>query len=101
MPTVAALRNLQVLRKPARLLRVAAFGGLSLGLSGCIPGAEKPELSLEVPASYRAAAKGDANNRSRHLTQPTLCLAFDLAISRSKDRQERLQPRVLEAYRRK
>nr|QIG91738.1 efflux transporter outer membrane subunit [Bradyrhizobium sp. 6(2017)] len=65
MPTVAALRNLQVLRKPVRLLRVGAFGGLSLGLSlglsGCIPGAEKPELSLEVPASYRAAAKGDVD----------------------------------------
>ncbi|GIQ73323.1 RND transporter [Bradyrhizobium sp. RD5-C2] len=44
---------------------MAAFGGLSLGLSlgltGCIPGVEKPELSLEVPASYRAAAKGDAD----------------------------------------
>ncbi|GAB7000510.1 efflux transporter outer membrane subunit [Bradyrhizobium sp. 17-4] len=46
-------------------MRGAAFGGLSLGLglalSGCIPGVEKPELSLEVPASYRAAAKGDAD----------------------------------------
>ncbi|MGY4478940.1 efflux transporter outer membrane subunit [Bradyrhizobium sp. USDA 3364] len=61
MPTGAALRNLEKLRKPARFLRAAAFGGLSLGLSGCIPGAEKPELSLEVPASYRAAAKGDAD----------------------------------------
>ncbi|QIG91738.2 MULTISPECIES: efflux transporter outer membrane subunit [unclassified Bradyrhizobium] len=54
-----------MLRKPVRLLRVGAFGGLSLGLSlglsGCIPGAEKPELSLEVPASYRAAAKGDVD----------------------------------------
>ncbi len=44
---------------------MAAFGGLglglSLGLTGCIPGVEKPELSLEVPASYRAAAKGDAD----------------------------------------
>ncbi|WP_198961029.1 efflux transporter outer membrane subunit [Bradyrhizobium sp. UFLA03-84] len=53
------------MRKPVRFLRGAAFGGLSLGLglglSGCIPGAEKPELSLEVPATYRAAAKGDAD----------------------------------------
>nr|WP_309296298.1 efflux transporter outer membrane subunit [Bradyrhizobium sp. Ce-3] len=53
------------MRKPPRFLRVAAFGGLGLGLglglSGCIPGAEKPELSLEVPASYKTAAKGDAD----------------------------------------
>ena len=35
--------------------------GVSLGLSGCVPGAERPELSLEVPASYRTAAKGDAD----------------------------------------
>ena len=57
--------SLRILRKPVRFRRVAAFGGLSLGLSlgltGCIPGVEKPELSLEVPASYRAAAKGDAD----------------------------------------
>ncbi len=55
------MRNLQVLRKPARLLRVAALGSLSLGLTGCIPGAERPELSLEVPASYKTAGKGDAD----------------------------------------
>ncbi|WP_375783302.1 efflux transporter outer membrane subunit [Bradyrhizobium sp. Pha-3] len=65
MPTAAALLSLRILRKPVRFRRVAAFGGLSLGLSlgltGCIPGVEKPELSLEVPASYRAAAKGDAD----------------------------------------
>ncbi|MGY3589760.1 multidrug efflux system outer membrane protein [Bradyrhizobium sp. USDA 4341] len=57
--------SLRILRKPVRFRRVAAFGGLglglSLGLTGCIPGVEKPELSLEVPASYRAAAKGDAD----------------------------------------
>ena len=35
--------------------------GLGLGLSGCIPGSERPELNLEVPASYRTAAKGDAD----------------------------------------
>ncbi|WP_223967897.1 efflux transporter outer membrane subunit [Bradyrhizobium sp. RD5-C2] len=65
MPTGAALHSFRILRKPVRFRRVAAFGGLSLGLSlgltGCIPGVEKPELSLEVPASYRAAAKGDAD----------------------------------------
>ncbi|WP_298363579.1 efflux transporter outer membrane subunit [uncultured Bradyrhizobium sp.] len=65
MPTGAALHSLRILRKPVRFRRVAAFGGLglglSLGLTGCIPGVEKPELSLEVPASYRAAAKGDAD----------------------------------------
>jgi len=72
MPTVAALRGLQVLRKSVRLPRVPAFcigkrpallmvAGVSLGLSGCVPGAERPELSLEVPASYRTAAKGDAD----------------------------------------
>ncbi|WP_456723313.1 MULTISPECIES: efflux transporter outer membrane subunit [unclassified Bradyrhizobium] len=65
MPTGAALLSLRILRKPVRFRRVAAFGGLglglSLGLTGCIPGVEKPELSLEVPASYRAAAKGDAD----------------------------------------
>ncbi|QOZ34639.1 efflux transporter outer membrane subunit [Bradyrhizobium sp. CCBAU 53421] len=65
MPTGAALRYSRKLQKPVRVLRVAALGGLSLGLSlglsGCIPGAEKPELSLEVPASYKTAAKGDAD----------------------------------------
>lgn len=35
--------------------------GFGLGLSGCIPGSERPELNLEVPASYKTAAKGDAD----------------------------------------
>ena len=34
---------------------------LSPALSGCIIGTERPELSLEVPTAYRAAAKGDAD----------------------------------------
>ncbi|MGY3527826.1 multidrug efflux system outer membrane protein [Bradyrhizobium embrapense] len=59
------MHSFRILGKPVRFRRVAAFGGLglglSLGLTGCIPGVEKPELSLEVPASYRAAAKGDAD----------------------------------------
>ena len=62
-----------MLRKSVRFPRAAAVGvkrrrpalltlvGIGLGLSGCIPGAERPELNLEVPASYRAAAKGDAD----------------------------------------
>ncbi|MCC8938940.1 efflux transporter outer membrane subunit [Bradyrhizobium ivorense] len=59
-----------MLRKPVRLLRAPAFWlrrrptlaiVVGLGLSGCVPGAERPELSLEVPASYRTAAKGDAD----------------------------------------
>ncbi|MGY3445867.1 multidrug efflux system outer membrane protein [Bradyrhizobium sp. USDA 4473] len=59
------MRSLEILRKPVRFLRGAALVGLGLGLgvglSGCIPGVEKPELSLEVPASYKTAAKGDAD----------------------------------------
>lgn len=35
--------------------------GVGLGLSGCIPGSERPELNLEVPASYKTAGKGDAD----------------------------------------
>ncbi|MEN3346860.1 MAG: outer membrane protein multidrug efflux system [Bradyrhizobium sp.] len=63
-----------MLRKPVWLPRAPAFVlgrvpalaiavaiALGLGLSGCVPGAERPELSLEVPAGYRTAAKGDAD----------------------------------------
>jgi multidrug efflux system outer membrane protein len=42
-------------------LAIAVAIALGLGLSGCVPGAERPELSLEVPAGYRTAAKGDAD----------------------------------------
>ncbi|WP_367276889.1 efflux transporter outer membrane subunit [Bradyrhizobium sp.] len=31
------------------------------GLSGCIIGTERPELSLDMPVAYRAASKGDAD----------------------------------------
>src|SRR5689334_22137673 len=34
---------------------------LSPALSGCIIGTERPELSLEVPAAYRAAPRSDAD----------------------------------------
>jgi outer membrane protein, multidrug efflux system len=44
-------------RRPALVIAV----GFGLGLSGCIPGSERPELNLEVPASYRTAVKGDAD----------------------------------------
>ncbi|MBR0796794.1 efflux transporter outer membrane subunit [Bradyrhizobium jicamae] len=44
--------------RPPALVMVVGFG---LGLSGCIPGSERPELNLEVPASYKTAAKGDAD----------------------------------------
>jgi multidrug efflux system outer membrane protein len=34
---------------------------LSPGLSGCILGSERPELNLDMSASYRAAPRGDAD----------------------------------------
>jgi multidrug efflux system outer membrane protein len=34
---------------------------LSPGLSGCILGSERPELSLDMSATYRAAPRGDAD----------------------------------------
>ncbi len=34
---------------------------ISPGLSGCMLGTERPELNLDVPVAYRAAAKGDAD----------------------------------------
>lgn len=72
MPTGVALRSLQVLRKSVRFPRLRARGlgkrprlamvvGVGLGLSGCIPGSDRPELNLEVPASYKTAARGDAD----------------------------------------
>jgi outer membrane protein, multidrug efflux system len=35
---------------------------LGCGLSGCIIGSERPELSLEVPGAYRAAPKSNADS---------------------------------------
>jgi multidrug efflux system outer membrane protein len=66
MPIVTALRSFQVARKSVRIARarrpaLAMVVGVGLGLAGCVPGAEKPELNLEVPASYRTAARGDAD----------------------------------------
>jgi len=72
MPIATALRNFRTARKSARFPRVRTFRprnrpalvmlvGVGLGLSGCIPGSERPELNLEVPASYKSAAKGNAD----------------------------------------
>ncbi|WGR92293.1 efflux transporter outer membrane subunit [Bradyrhizobium sp. ISRA443] len=44
-------------KRPALVMLV----GVGLGLSGCIPGSERPELNLEVPASYKSAGKGNAD----------------------------------------
>ncbi|WP_426434018.1 efflux transporter outer membrane subunit [Bradyrhizobium genosp. P] len=51
------LRTLRLGKRPTLVMVV----GVGLGLSGCILGSERPELNLEVPASYRTAAKGDAD----------------------------------------
>src|SRR5579872_4219054 len=44
-------------RRTASALLVLA---ICPGLSGCILGSERPELNLDVPAAYRAGAKGAA-----------------------------------------
>jgi NodT family efflux transporter outer membrane factor (OMF) lipoprotein len=74
MPTTAPVRDLQPIRKHARIKTARAnLGGklraasalaalaLSPALSGCILGSERPELNLDMSASYRAARKGDAD----------------------------------------
>jgi len=45
-------------RKPFRIGALVMLGPM---LSGCILGTERPELNLEVPASYRAAPKSNAD----------------------------------------
>src|SRR5438874_835964 len=74
MPTTSSVRDLQPIRKHARIktarvdlgskLRAAsALAALVLcpALSGCILGSERPELNLDMSASYRAAPKSDAD----------------------------------------
>jgi len=45
--------------RPASSLVLLVLG---FGLSGCIVGSERPELNLEVPEAYRAAARGNADS---------------------------------------
>src|SRR3974390_2853994 len=54
------VRVLERVRRPFRIGGLIALA-LSPALSGCIIGTERPELNLEVPESYRAAPKGDAD----------------------------------------
>src|SRR5215469_3883090 len=44
-------------RAGSALLAIA----LSPGLTGCILGSERPDLGLDIPASYRAAPKSNAD----------------------------------------
>lgn len=73
MPRAEPILSLQPLRSHVRteallsrskLRAVAALLvlGISPGLSGCLLGSERPDLNLEVPISYRAASKGDADS---------------------------------------
>jgi outer membrane protein, multidrug efflux system len=74
MPTATSFRGFQQIRSRARIKAVRArLGGnlraasalvalvLSPGLSGCILGSERPELNLDMSATYRAAPRGDAD----------------------------------------
>jgi outer membrane protein, multidrug efflux system len=42
----------------ARSIRVSLALALGLGLSGCILGSERPDLNLDMPATYREAPRG-------------------------------------------
>src|SRR5215470_12489450 len=50
-------------RRAGRFRSACAFVALAVSpvLSGCILGTERPELDLDMSATYRAAAKGDAD----------------------------------------
>src|SRR3974390_2837065 len=54
------VRVLERVRRPFRIGGLIALA-LSPALSGCIIGTERPELNLEVPETYRAAQRGDAD----------------------------------------
>jgi NodT family efflux transporter outer membrane factor (OMF) lipoprotein len=60
---MSAFVPVKTLRRTLRRVRPGALAALLLGpmLSGCILGSERPALNLEVPASYRAAAKANAD----------------------------------------
>jgi NodT family efflux transporter outer membrane factor (OMF) lipoprotein len=51
----------RAIERVRRTCRIGGLVALALGplLSGCIIGTERPELNLEVPDAYRAAAKND------------------------------------------
>lgn len=72
MPRSVSVRVVQriwwlVRREPAgggaTLRAASALLALAIGpgLSGCILGSERPDLNLEIPASYRAASKSNAD----------------------------------------
>lgn len=53
-----------MLRDRLGMRRGAVLLAAAMALSGCIPGSERPDLSLETPASYRNAPKGIAADAS-------------------------------------
>jgi outer membrane protein, multidrug efflux system len=59
MSRLARRSNCWTARSCGRIRAASAFATLLLGpaLSGCILGSERPELNLEVPASYREATR--------------------------------------------
>jgi multidrug efflux system outer membrane protein len=74
MPSIPPVRALRRIRAHARIKRArGSLGGilravsalaalaLSLALTGCILGSERPELNLDMSDTYRAAPRGDAD----------------------------------------
>ncbi|WP_348637557.1 efflux transporter outer membrane subunit [Bradyrhizobium sp. ISRA443] len=62
-PTPRVRRAVRAMRGCGRLRRASTLLALALtpGLSGCILGSERPDLNLDMSATYRAAPKGDAD----------------------------------------
>ena len=60
---VGRIRNYMQAVLGGKLRAASALVALALspGLSGCILGSERPELSLDMSATYRAAPRGDAD----------------------------------------